>query len=810
MKKEILRVEHLQAAPFLYPTLEIDHLNIFKGEAVALIGLSDSGINLFVDVLCGKIPVAEGRILIDEKPVQLLDEAAARFAGIYRLSQDQTLIDEMSIAENIFVLRRNSLKNLRLPRALLLNQAAALLQSLGIYLSPSLPAGRLTPSQKHLVELAKMVGGGAKLIIFDEVLVSYTLEELNRLRQIINHLKAQGISFLFCGQNLDDILQFTEKVVFFKEGRITRKVARVAFENSMITDFAVGYALESPEHLPENTLGEVVFAVENIILPGHDHLRQFSIRAGEVVAFVEMDERRKEHLYLALTGQENMPGLAFYLDGRRLETVSQESFFNQRIVCVENLHRDTSLLSNLSAEENLLFPSLKKIAGPAGYISGDISETLKKDFFGPGAFAVPNVLELDNHQKISLVLERWFIFRPKVLILKNPFSQVDEIGRDLIARAVEKFSRAGTAVIILASRENRLEGICHRIIVSKTPVSRSDASPEPESASKTAWIFPGGRLASLLEQGKKYTAAFLILSGYLLVLRPELTAGNLVILSRQCAILGLAVLAAYITVLCDGYNFSVGPLIAATTVLAVFLAGTLHLPLWLAVIATLALLMFLGAFYAFVTVQSGIPIMLFSLGMMLILPGITASLQSLIPAVRFEELAGLANGEFLSLPIPVLIFSLAVLLVYLVINHTYLGRAVLAVGSNESEARRTGLPVNTVKLAAYILSFFFIGICGLILLGRTGTASADYARSYFYDLLVALCLGRVSLWGGKGTLTGVFLGTLSVVLIESFVIQTGAGLFYEVMIKGLIILLMLFWDYTFYQKKKLADARRLI
>ncbi len=793
MKKEILRVEHLAFSAPNRQKLDVEHLNLFKGESIALMGLTDSGVSLFVEILCGKTHASHGKIIIDEKTVHLTSEGIGRFLGIYRISQEQTLIDELDIAANIFVMRRNSLKNIFLDRSLLNSQSQILLQALGINLSPTTLVGRLSLVEKKLVELTKAIGSGAKIIIFDEVLSSFNDQELSSLQTIVKKLKEQGTSFIFCCHNGDDVRRFTEKVVFFKEGKISKKIDTARFLDSMIADYVVGYELERHARVGRRQLGGVALGVDDIELSSR-HL-SFSVRHGEVVGLIDIDSNEKEFLSQILAGNVKNTGSPIRLNGREIGLKGQDSHLRQKIVLISDITQPKSLLYNLSIEENLLFPSMEKIKGLIGYIGNDVLNMLKKELRGRVKGTADTMLDLTSHDKLFIILERWLIYRTEVLILVDPFSKTDEVGCGIISEFIGKFTKAGAAVIIITSRQNRLDEICDRVIDLNANALLEPSSVAADLPSRVSGRSHGKLAGNLHENWKKYAAALFIILAYIFLEYHLLSIRDITILLRQFSIMGFAVLGVYLTVLCDGFNFSVGAQAALTTVLAVFLYATGGLPVWLIVIITFAVAILQGMFFALSTLKTGIPILLFSLGTMFVLNGINAEIQNITPGFVYNHLHFLAYGGTLNIPISLCLFITFAILVEVLLNHTYLGKSIFAVGSNEAESRRSGLPVNTVKIAAYIASFMLINITGLIFLARTSMAGNQNGNAYYFDVLAALCIGRISLWGGKGTVNGVILGTLSIILLDSFFIISGSGLFIGQIIKGFIIVVMVILDY---------------
>lgn len=804
MRKEVLRVENLAVFADDKQTLCSVYLNMFKGESIALIGLDGSGANLFINVLCGTGQITRGRILIDERSVKLHNELDSRFFGIYRVSQEQTLVNGLSVAENIFIMRRNSLKNTFVNRKMINSQSRRILERLGIYIQPSIKVDRLTIAEKHLIELAKAVSSGAKIIIFEECFASYNRDELVRLKTIVEQLKKEDLSFIFRCHYIDEVRMFSEMVIFFKDGQISKKTKSDKLDNSMITDYVLGYSMEK-DHLPICLASEeIVLDAENIKLFESMDTISFSVRRGEVLGLLLTDVKKKETLAKMLSGEPVKGGGIIRLKGQDLRKKKLKRFHKNRIVLISDLGHRNELFYNMSIEENLLLCSLKKVSGIAGVISKKIPKMLRDQFAQHKDFLLSSIEETDKNTRIAISLERWLIYRPEVIVLMEPYLRADAVGESLITTYIKEFAKYGTSVIVVSSRPHNLEKACNHVLDMDSRKTLDEVLPG--SQENDLEMLPSrGRINNLFKRIKQYGIAIIIICGYLLLENRVINAENIMILLRQSAILGFSVLGVYITTLCDGVNLSAGAQAAFAGMLVVFLTAS-GLSMWIAVIITIAVSMGLGVFYSYFTMKTGVPIVILSFGMMYVINGINFGIQSIHPGYIVDDLSFLVYGEIFHVPAALIVFTAFVVLLAILLKHTYWGRSIFAVGSNKEEARRSGLPVDLVKVLAYMSSFFLISITGLFFISRTSMASHEYGNHYFYDIVVALCIGRISLWGGKGSLTGVMLGTLCVILLQSYFTITGINFVNTDMIKGAIIIVMLLSEYRARKKLSIISA----
>ena len=299
-------------------------------------------------------------------------------------------------------------------------------------------------------------------------------------------------------------------------------------------------------------------------------------------------------------------------------------------------------------------------------------------------------------------------------------------------------------------------------------------------------------IATIARRLGHYWVGIAICAGYALVEHNVLSADNIFILLRQCSIFGLAALGAYFVAMADGILLSTGSQAAFTTVLLLYLSSAYCFSPWLAAFCAIFASAGLGVFYARVTSATGVPIALFSFGMSYVLDGLNAALQrSVFPSEVVKGFASLAYGRLYGVPTPIAAFCLCMILASLFLQNTTIGKCAPVVGQDEEEAKRSGLPVDFVRTVAYAIGFALISFAGIILVGRTSRGDYLIGNNYSLDVVAALCIGRVRLWGGRGSLFGVMIGALSIVLLDSYFDASSALPVNQTIIKGAIIVAML-------------------
>ena len=211
MKTEVLRMEHIGKSLNRVKILDDFRLNVYQGEILGVIGLSGSGKTTIANILAGLEPVDSGRIFYREELVVEHGKSMGRQPGIYVIHNTIRLVPQVTVAENIFVIKNNSLKKVLIRQKAMNQQAKMLLAEVGLDIPPQTLAEELSPPEQHLVSLAKAMALGAKLIVLDEITEAYTYRELIRLKRAVRRLREKGVAFIYLSHNVSELLDFAER-----------------------------------------------------------------------------------------------------------------------------------------------------------------------------------------------------------------------------------------------------------------------------------------------------------------------------------------------------------------------------------------------------------------------------------------------------------------------------------------------------------------------------------------------------------------------------------------------------------------------
>lgn len=284
--------------------------------------------------------------------------------------------------------------------------------------------------------------------------------------------------------------------------------------------------------------------------------------------------------------------------------------------------------------------------------------------------------------------------------------------------------------------------------------------------------------------------AFIVLCILLSLATPHfLTGQNLLIILRQVSVNGILAIGVTFVIIAGGIDLSLGSVVALTGVVAAGFAHPGTYPLIVPLLIGLFTGVVVGLINGLVITLGRVAPFIVTLGMMTIARGLALvwsdgrPVSNLSPAFNF-----IGGGDWLYIPVPILLFMLVIVVSYILLNNTTIGRYIYAVGGNEQAAKASGIRVNAVKLFAYIICGGLAALAGIVLASRITTGQPNAGIAYELDAIAAVVIGGTSLMGGRGTVTGTVVGVLIIGVINNGLDLLNVSSYYQQIIKGVIII----------------------
>lgn len=452
------------------------------GSVLGLVGENGAGKSTLLNALAGVFPPDEGSVRVDGAAYAPGSPAAAAAAGVALVHQELNLFPNLSVAENLFLDRlpaRGVGPFCRVDRAKLRADAAAALAEVGLTLDPDRPVAGLPPGERQLVEVAKGLAAGARVLILDEPTTSLTRPEADRLFDLVRRVRGQGKTVIYVSHNLDDVLTLADAVAVLRDGRLVAAGPRTDFTADRLVTLMVGRDLDHAyPPRPANPPGDALLEVDALVRADGAGPASLVVRAGEVVGVAGLMGAGRTELARAIFGLDRTASGDVRLGGELLNGLSPAARIQKGLAFVTEERRGDGLLLDPPVRDDVALAALPRYGAwvrrrALRGESAAAADGVRLDF-ARVAGRPARTLSGGNQQKV--VLAKWLLARPRVLLLDEPTRGVDVGARAEIYRAVNDAVTAGMGVLMISSEVEELIGTCDRILVLAGGTVRAEFS----------------------------------------------------------------------------------------------------------------------------------------------------------------------------------------------------------------------------------------------------------------------------------------------------------------------------------------------
>ncbi len=454
--------------------LEDVSLQVYPREIVALIGENGAGKSTLMNILGGVVQRDSGTIQLEGQPIEINSPRDAAGLRIEFIHQELSVLDNLDVGANIF-LRREPLKAgwLKLiDRARLHREADDILSKLGLAISSRTSLGKLSLAQQQLVEIARCISAGARLLIMDEPTSSLTLTETRRLLEIVKDLRGQGVSIIYISHRLHEVEEIADRAIVLRDGRNAGELSRAEINHDRMVRMMVGRDLKDffkAGQSDASTQPEEWFTVRNLRTSRYPHSPiNFSIRRGEVLGLAGLVGAGRTEVARAIFGIDTSAQAEVTLNGQSLRIASPQDAVRQCIYLVPEDRRQCGLIVEFNVRENVSLPGLNRWATMGLIKSAQETEIAVQacksiNIKTPSPETRAANLSGGNQQKV--VLAKWLTLAPKVLIFDEPTRGIDVGAKSEIYTLIRKLANEGVAIIVISSEMEEVLGISDRIAV---------------------------------------------------------------------------------------------------------------------------------------------------------------------------------------------------------------------------------------------------------------------------------------------------------------------------------------------------------
>ncbi|MBE3592248.1 MAG: ATP-binding cassette domain-containing protein [Thermoanaerobacter sp.] len=457
------------------------NFELFEGEVHVLLGENGAGKSTLMKILTGIYEPTAGSIIINGKEYSKLSPKEAKENGISIIYQELSVIDALSIEENIFVGNLPTKKFLNLSiidYEKLREKAKNILKEVGLNKDPRILVEELSISEKQLVEIAKALAQDAKIIIMDEPTSSLTMEETRNLFNIVNRLKKKNVGIIYISHKLKEIFEIGDRVTVLRDGEYigTKEVKDV--NEVMLINMMVGRELKSKYFDSTHTYlkkTEVIFEVKNLTRADKKVQNvSFKLYKGEILGFAGLIGAGRSELMNAIFGTAKISSGEIYLFGNRIFIDHPYAALKKGIALVPENRREMGFFPNFDIKQNIsIIPFLKtsRFYGIWGLIDKNKEKryaTEQKKYLNIKCSSInQNIIELSGGNQQKVVIAKWLAANSNIIIFDEPTKGIDVGAKSEIYTIMRKLVEEGKGIIVVSSELPELLLLCDRIVVFK-------------------------------------------------------------------------------------------------------------------------------------------------------------------------------------------------------------------------------------------------------------------------------------------------------------------------------------------------------
>ena len=445
-------------------------LTVRPGEVHCLAGENGSGKSTLIKVISGVAAPDSGQILINGRSYNALRVRQAIEHGIQVIYQDFSLFPNLTVAENIglpdLVARHRPL--VRSAEVYRIAQSA--LEQIGVSLHLSARVENLSVAARQLTAIARALAQDARVIFMDEPTTALTWREVEALFGVVQSLKQRGVATVFVSHKLDEVMRISDRITILRNGVVAATGDVSGFDRASITRAMSGRDLADelqPTHHDASIDPRLV--VEGLTLPGAFADVSFSVRPGEVLGITGLLGSGRTEIAESVFGINRAAAGAIRVDGKlmRIRSVRDAMAAGIGYVPADRLLQGVFLEQSIS--QNVIASSLERLARRAGLLSRRavrqmVGQAVSRLAIKASSTEAPaRSLSGGNQQRV--VLAKWLVRQPRVLILNSPTVGVDVGSKREILGIIRSLSSEGMAVVVISDDVPELLAVCHRVLV---------------------------------------------------------------------------------------------------------------------------------------------------------------------------------------------------------------------------------------------------------------------------------------------------------------------------------------------------------
>lgn len=474
MNRTIVEMDNIVKSFAGIKALNDVHLDLREGELHALMGENGAGKSTLMKILTGVYSKDSGMIKLASedgslKEVEIKTPLQAQHLGISMVFQEFNLLDNMDIAENIFLGREPVDRKHCIDKKKMYADAKKWLDKVHLDIDPKSKVSDLSVGFKQLLEIAKCLSFNARIIILDEPTASLTDRESETLFSIIDELKRNNISIVYISHRMEEVFNLADRITVFRDGTYIDTVERKNFKEDEIIKMMIGRELQEDvsARAVKGGSDEIALEVQNIKVYKNSTPVNLKLRRGEILGMFGLVGAGRTELSRVIFGIDPVGDGRILVDGKEIKITRPLDAIKAGIALVPEDRKDLGLILGMSVKDNMLLPKLGTFTSPV-LNKKDISNitgTYIQDLSIALASEEEEVKNLSGGNQQKVVIAKWMAMNPKILIMDEPTRGIDIGAKSEIYAIMRKLTEEGMSIIMISSEMAEIQKVSDRVIV---------------------------------------------------------------------------------------------------------------------------------------------------------------------------------------------------------------------------------------------------------------------------------------------------------------------------------------------------------
>ncbi|MCU1409280.1 MAG: transporter related protein [Microbacteriaceae bacterium] len=443
------------------------HLELHAGEVHALMGENGAGKSTLMKILSGVYSPDAGTIQINGEVVSIQNPRDALAKGIAIIHQELNTVPKMTVAENL-ALGHEPTRAGVLDRKEMRRSAREKLSRIGVEISVDQPLGKLSVGMQQLVEIARAVAEDAKILVLDEPTASLSQVEAERLFELVEEMRKSGMALAYISHRMEEVWRLSDRITVLRDGQWVSTTSRADVTPEQVVNHMVGRDVENLYVHENRSPGGTVLSLRGLTDGKNVGPVDLDVRAGEVVGLVGLVGAGRTELARMIFGADRIDGGKITIDGRAIDVRNPHDAIHHRIGLLPESRKEQALFLDMSIRDNAAMSSIDRF-NTGGILKlraiRDAVEKVNGSLRVRSASINQNVSALSGGNQQKVVLSRWLLAGPKVLILDEPTRGVDIGAKQEIYRIINDMTLKGMAILMISSDLPEALGISDRVLV---------------------------------------------------------------------------------------------------------------------------------------------------------------------------------------------------------------------------------------------------------------------------------------------------------------------------------------------------------